>query len=169
MKKYFKILMCIAVIALSFTACQSKSDDKSNDSTTKKTEEKKEGANNYKDTLNIAVTAQPPTLDPVMTASNLTLAISNNFYETLFTFDENYNQTPMLAESYTKNDNNTEFTFKLRKGIKFHNDKEMKADDVASSMNYWLTKSERAKNLIGEGKFEKVDDYTVKATFKQPA
>ena len=90
-----------------------------------------------------------------MTASNLTLAISNNFYETLFTFDENYNQTPMLAESYTKNDNNTEFTFKLRKGIKFHNDKEMKADDVASSMNYWLTKSERAKNLIGEGKFEK--------------
>lgn len=169
MKKYFKILMCIAVIALSFTACQSKSDDKPNDSTTKKTEEKKEGANNYKDTLNIAVTAQPPTLDPVMTASNLTLAISNNFYETLFTFDENYNQTPMLAESYTKNDNNTEFTFKLRKGIKFHNDKEMKADDVASSMNYWLTKSERAKNLIGEGKFEKVDDYTVKATFKQPA
>ena len=41
MKKYFKILMCIAVIALSFTACQSKSDDKPNDSTTKKTEEKK--------------------------------------------------------------------------------------------------------------------------------
>lgn len=169
MNKIVKRIMSVALFAILLTGCQSNtSEDTMSDNTTN-VEESSENKESYKDTIDIAVTAQPPTLDPVMTASNLTLAIANNFYETLFTFDEDYNQVPVLAESYESNDDNTEFTFKIREGIKFHNGKELTADDVVSSMNYWLEKSDRAKNLIGEGSFEKIDDYNVKASFKEPA
>lgn len=169
MKRYSKILALLLVFVLALTACQGGSDNKTTADAPASEAPAQEASKEYKDTIELAVTAQPPTLDPVLTASNLALGIAMNFYETLYTFDANFNQTPMLAESYTKNDDNTEFTFKLREGVMFHNGKEMKADDVASSMNYWLTKSERAKNLLGEGNWEKVDDYTVKATFAKPA
>ena len=42
--------------------------------------------------------------------------------------------TPDLAESYTISDDGTVFTFKLRPGVKFHNGRELVADDVKYSI-----------------------------------
>ena len=41
---------------------------------------------------------------------------------------------PDLAESYTISDDGTVFTFKLRPGVKFHNGRELVADDVKYSI-----------------------------------
>ena len=48
------------------------------------------------------------------------------------------------------------------------NGKEMDADDVAASMNYWLQKSSRAKNLLGAANFEARDKHTVVLTLPEP-
>jgi len=43
--------------------------------------------------------------------------------------------TPDLAESYTISDDGTVYTFTLRQGVKFHNGREMTADDVKYSLD----------------------------------
>ena len=55
-------------------------------------------------------------------------------FETLLTFDDNYQlQTDGLAES-VEADNPTQYTIKLRKGIEFQNGKTLTADDVIYSL-----------------------------------
>lgn len=45
------------------------------------------------------------------------------------------NLVPGLAESYSISDDGQTFTFKLRAGVKFHNGREMTAEDVVYSLN----------------------------------
>ena len=74
-----------------------------------------------------------------------------------------------LAESWTTEEGGKVWTFKLKKGVKFQNGEELKADDVVYTM-------ERAKELgkctgAMTGAIEKVeavDDYTVKFTLTGP-
>lgn len=123
----------------------------------------------YETRLKVALTAQPPTLDPPLTVSQAALDVAQNFFETLYTQDGNFNPTPMLARSCEISDDRRTYTFRLREGVLFHNGKEMDADDVAASMNYWLEKSARAKNLLGGSKFEAKDRYTVILTLQNPS
>lgn len=114
----------------------------------------------YKDEMKIAVTANPPSLDPHSVNSNLVNGISMNIYEPLFALDDDYKAQPVLAESYE--DNGATWTIKIRQGVKFHNGQEMTSDDVVASMNHWVNTSAKAKPLLGGTTFEAVDTYTVK-------
>lgn len=112
-------------------------------------------------TMKIAMSAQPPTMDIHLTTSSDAIEVARNIYETLVTQDENEQATPMLAESIEKSEDGLTYTFKLRKGVKFHNGKEMTSADVVASMTRWLEKSSRAKLLLEGATFEASDDYTV--------
>lgn len=125
-------------------------------------------AQTYKDQLNIAVTAQPPTLDTAMTVSAITFDIAGNIFEQLYTLNANYEPVPQLAESVQQSEDGLIYTFPLRQGVKFHNGKELTAEDVVASMNRWLTTNSRAKSLLPNAKFEQVDSYTVKLTVEKP-
>ena len=57
-----------------------------------------------------------------------------NVYESLVFIDDNLQAIPGLAESWTTPDDTT-YVFKLREGVKFHNGREMVADDVVFSIN----------------------------------
>ena len=48
----------------------------------------------------------------------------------LVTMDEEFKVREELCESYEVSADAKEYTWKLRKGVKFHNGEEMKADDV---------------------------------------
>lgn len=120
-----------------------------------------EAAKAYKDTLKIAITAQPPTLDSATTVSGAALEVALNVFEPLYMLDANYEPQPVLAESYTKSDDGLTYTFKLRQGVKFHNSKELTSEDVVASMNRWLTTSSKAKSLLVDAKFSAVDPYNV--------
>jgi peptide/nickel transport system substrate-binding protein len=54
---------------------------------------------------------------------------------------------PWLATSWKPNKDGTVWTFQLRKGVKFHNGKEMTADDVVASFKQYL--SEKSSQLLG--------------------
>ncbi|MFV0519220.1 MAG: ABC transporter substrate-binding protein [Lachnospirales bacterium] len=124
---------------------------------------------NYKDELNIAITANPPTLDVHGSSSNIVAGIGQHIYEPLFALNSDYEPTPVLAESYEVDESGLVYTIKLREGIMFHNGQEMVADDVVASMTHWLEASSKANTLIGGSVFEKVDDYTVTLTVNKAA
>jgi peptide/nickel transport system substrate-binding protein len=124
---------------------------------------------NYRNELNIAITAQPPTLDSAMTVSQVGLSIATNVFEQLYTLDSSYTPVPDLAESVTVSPDGLTYTFPLRRGVYFHNGKELKAEDATASMNRWLANSSRAKSLLTNSTFETVDEYTVKLTVEHPA
>ncbi|MGN0663487.1 MAG: ABC transporter substrate-binding protein [Negativibacillus sp.] len=118
----------------------------------------------YKTEVNVAITANPPSLDVQATNSNIVGGIGSHIYEPLFAMNANYEPTAVLAESYDVSEDGKVYTIKLRQGVKFHNGQEMKADDVVASMTRWLDKSGKAKALLNGSVFEKVDDYTVTLT-----
>lgn len=167
-----RILVSILSIALmvSMAACgqNSNSVSASTGSDTKDSRESS-GDTTYKDTIHIAYNAEPETFDPVFGTSVATRAITKNIYEGLLEIDKDYKVQCQLAENYDVNDDATEFTFYLRKGVKFHNGQEMTADDVVASLNYYADFKSSVSYFATGSRFEKVDDYTVKITFDNPS
>src|SRR5436189_6428882 len=80
--------------------------------------------------LKVAIIGEPPTLDLQATTTVLTYEIMWHVYEPLFTHDRNWTPMPHLAESDVISDKSLRHTITLRKGVKFHNGKEMTSADV---------------------------------------
>lgn len=123
----------------------------------------------YKQTVQVAYSAEPNTFDPHTTGSTATRELGRDIYEGLFDLDENFQPKPVLIEKFESNPEHTEYTFYLRKGIKFHNGQEMTADDVTASLNRWLKRSGITSKSIKNGEtFEKVDNYTIRIRLQRP-
>ncbi|OGD14368.1 MAG: hypothetical protein A2V76_02120 [Candidatus Aminicenantes bacterium RBG_16_63_14] len=60
--------------------------------------------------------------------------ISEQLYDGLVKFDNHFNPMPALAEYWTVSDGGTRITFFLRKGVRFHNGRELAAEDVKYSL-----------------------------------
>jgi peptide/nickel transport system substrate-binding protein len=74
---------------------------------------------------------------------------------------------PVLAESWSANEDGSVWTFKLRRGVKFHDGSGFGADDVVATFDR-LTDTAGASNalsvfkgLLSKGGTQKVDDHTV--------
>ena len=94
------------------------------------------GETTYKTELNVAINANPPSMDPHGINSNTVGGIGMHIYEPLFSSSmRTMNRCPVLAEGYTVSDDGLVYTITLRQGVKFHNGQEMTADDVVASMN----------------------------------
>jgi len=87
--------------------------------------------------LKVAAIGEPPTLDIQATTTVLTYEIMWHVYEPLFTHDRAWNPIPMLAESDAVSDRGLRHTITLRRGVKFHNGKELTAADVVASLKRW--------------------------------
>jgi peptide/nickel transport system substrate-binding protein len=69
------------------------------------------------------------TLIPILTQDTASSFVTGFVYDTLFNFDEKLQPYPALAEKVDIKDDKV-YTFTLKKGVKFHDGVEMKADDV---------------------------------------
>src|SRR5712691_6847608 len=87
--------------------------------------------------LKVATTGEPPSLDLHWSPSAITAGPRWHVFETLYTFDKEGSPIPHLAEGHTVTDGGRQYTITLRKGIRFHNGKEMTAADVVASLNRW--------------------------------
>jgi peptide/nickel transport system substrate-binding protein len=95
---------------------------------------------------NLAMIGELQSLDPMATPTDLVGTVMQHVYEPLYTFDAQWNIQPMLAETLPalSADGKT-YTIALRAGVKFHNGKDMGADDVVASLRRWMEVSARGK------------------------
>lgn len=119
--------------------------------------------------LNVALSAQPESIDPLMTVGNVTAEVCNCIWEPLYAMDDSYKPQPVLATSYSVSDDGLVYTFDIKSGVKFHDGTEMTADDVVASMNRWVAMNSRAQTLFPKAKWKKVSDTQVSFTVPSAA
>ena len=110
-------------------------------------------------------------MDPIVFTSGIDYTRGIATYNGLIQFGDNLTLNPELAEEWSPNSNATEFTFKIRKGVEFHDGSPLTADDVVWSMNRHLGEDSTSviKAFFGTVKeWTKVDSHTVKAVLKSP-
>lgn len=160
-RNVLRILM-VALVALVLAACGSSGEDSSTESGDADGGEASSGGE-----IRVAYSAQPPSLDPHISAAIITAEIMGHTFETLLTTDSEYNVKPMLAESYEQSEDGLTITFNLREGVLFHNGEEMKAEDVVASMNRWK-EGPGGRGQFEDAIFEEVDEYTVEFKLSEP-
>jgi peptide/nickel transport system substrate-binding protein len=109
----------------------------------------------------------PETINPLL---NVPAEIPSLVFSGLMKYDYN-KPVPDLAESYEYDDPTLTYTFKLRKGVKFHDGKELTADDVVFTYEV-LTKDETLASSVTSNyediaSVSAVDPYTVKIVMSQ--
>lgn len=108
-------------------------------------------------------------LDPHDTSDTYSGAIERAICQGLMGFDKDLKVIPLLAESYTFNADATEFTFKLRQGITFHDGAPFNAEAVKANIDRLMTGKYKRSSLMKPVKeFKVIDDATVTFVLKEP-
>jgi len=113
--------------------------------------------------VNVAIIGELNTLDAAIANGDNLGIVTQNFFETLYVFNDKLEIVPLLAETMPEISNNGRlYKIPLRQGIQFHNGNEMTARDVVASIKRWIRVAMQAHALndIVE-KIEVEDDYTV--------
>ncbi len=130
--------------------------------------------------------AEPLFIDPYDGQESEGIQVINCLFDSLVEADPaTFEIKPAAAESWTANEDQSVFTFKLRQGAKFSNGREVKAGDFkyawericnkdnASTISYHLLPVQGAEEMIsGEASslagVKVVDDFTLEVTLTQP-
>ena len=116
---------------------------------------------------------EPATLNPITATDDYAMMIDYLIIESMLDMDLNTGDlVPMLAERYEISADKTEFTFYLRKDVKWHDGKPFNADDVIYSfqkiMNPKVDSAPLRVYYVDCTEAKKIDDYTVRFRWKQP-
>ncbi|MET0311044.1 MAG: ABC transporter substrate-binding protein [Burkholderiaceae bacterium] len=122
-------------------------------------------AQGRKDTLVLAMALEPsPGLDPTGgAASSISEVTLYNIYETLTKINSDGSVTPLLAESWEISPDLTTYTFKLRKGVKFHNGEPFNAQAVKFSFDRAAAEksTNKDKRTFANLSTQVVDEHTI--------
>ncbi|RLA15440.1 MAG: hypothetical protein DRQ59_01260 [Gammaproteobacteria bacterium] len=104
--------------------------------------------------------------DPPQFTSTIDYTRGRAVYNSLIQHSDDLTPQPELATSFEPNSDATEWTFKLRKGVEWHDGSKFTADDVVWSMNRHLTEDSTSviKSVMASVKeWKKVGSHEVKA------
>jgi ABC-type transport system substrate-binding protein len=122
-------------------------------------------------TVSFAAGADPDSLDPQNTQSNPGEQVNRMMYDNLVRFNTKMQLEPALAESWTQSKDGLTWTFKLRKGVRFHDGTAFDAKAVKYFFDRVLGDEKPFKASLYtpfvQGA-QVVDDSTVRVTLKQP-
>ena len=122
-------------------------------------------AQKRKDAVALAMTLEPPGLDPTAgAASAIAEIVHYNIFETLTKINADGVVTPLLAESWEVSPDLKTYTFKLRRGVKFQNGEPFNAAAVKFSFERAAGEKSTNKDKRTFASMESVaavDDHTV--------
>ena len=115
-------------------------------------------AQTKKDSLVLAMTLEPPGLDPTAGAASAIAEITlYNIFETLTKINADSKITPLLAQSWTTSPDLKTWQFKLRTGVKFHNGEPFNATSVKYSFERAAAKDSTNKDKAVFANIERID------------
>ena len=131
MKKQICVLLTAAMLAAALAGCGGSKQSAEGGSGAAP-----QAAASSKDVLSHTYASQPYiTLDPRVENSNGVMVL-HNVYETLTHYNDKTGQVePLLATEWSANDDGTQWVFKLREDVKFHDGTAMTAENVVKSIN----------------------------------
>ena len=119
-----------------------------------------------------AMSQETMTFDPAVYVDISTTACAYNTYDSLVCSRKGQLPGPWLAESWEVSEDALTYTFKLRKGVKFHDGTELAAEDVVFSMDRMLALNLGYaflwKGALEPGDTEAVGKYTVRFHLRKP-
>ena len=102
-------------------------------------------AQGKKDSVTLAMVLEPPGLDPTIApAAAIGEIVHYNVLEGLTKINVDGSVTPLLAESWTMDPDGRSYTFKLRKGVKYHDGEPF--DSSAVKFSFERAKDEKSTN-----------------------
>lgn len=124
--------------------------------------------------LRIVQGADVDTLDPAVSRSTPSQVVFNNIFSTLVRWKDTglTELVPDLAESWTKSSDGLKWTFKLRKGVKFHDGTAFDAEAVKFNIDRILDPELGSPNrslFTSISKVTAVDPSTVEIETKEPS
>src|SRR5499433_3860816 len=122
-------------------------------------------------TVIFAAGADPDSLDPQNTQSNTCEQVNRMMYDNLVRFSTKMQIEPALAESWTQSKDGLVWTFKLRKGVKFHDGTAFDAKAVKYFFDRVLGDEKPFKASLYTPFVQSaqvVDDATIRVTLKMP-
>jgi peptide/nickel transport system substrate-binding protein len=96
-----------------------------------------------KDTLTVALPSHAPTLDPHMHFERVGILVNINMYDSLLHRDTKLQFVPSLATSW-KALSDTQWEFKIRKGVRFHNGDVLTPEDVKYSFDRVIDQTKKS-------------------------
>ncbi len=123
-------------------------------------------------TMTIGATAGIPQLDPhIVTYANERLYFPG-LYNGITEYNAQMEPVPCLAESWDVSEDALTYTWHLRQGVKFHNGRELEAEDIKWNFERCLDEalgSQLRQNIQEVESIEVVDKYTVKMYLNTPS
>lgn len=121
-------------------------------------------AQGKKDSVTLALTLEPPMLDPTASAaSSVAEIVHYNIFETLTKINSDGSVSPLLAESWEVSPDLKTYTFRLRKGVKFQNGEPFNAQSVKFSFERAAgdKSTNKDKRTFASMKLNVVDEHQV--------
>ena len=121
-------------------------------------------------TLTMAIRKDIALTNPLVSTRSTDQSIRELMFEPLLGVDLQGRIQPNLAKSWEVSNNGKLYTFHLRSGVKFHDGREMTADDVKFAMNYTMNPKTGAYGFAKLSLVKRVDaagKYTLKVYLKE--
>ena len=121
-------------------------------------------------TITEGIIGVPTLVNPVIALSDADKDLTSLIYSGLMRKTPDGKFIPDIAESYTVTPDGTNYTFIIKKGLKFHNGKNITADDIIFTIEKIKDPTIKSPRKIGwDGvSVSKKDDYTVVFTLASP-
>jgi len=125
-------------------------------------------------TITVAVAMPHGAIDPLLVNDSASYQLIFQVAEFLCVTQPDLTLRPVLAESWSHNADGSVWTFILRRGVKFHNGQEMRAEDVVATFDRLSDPGGASnalsvfKGLLSKGGTRKIDDYSVAFHLESP-
>lgn len=149
-RKRFSIFWAFVIVLCLLSGCRPQSNDADSSSGSAK-----------RDDVVIGLSSDMTTFNPLNSATKGEDSVICQIHDQLYFYDDERNEIPRLAERYEVSSDGLTYTFYLRKGVKFQNGEELKANDVLFTINRAKESAYVSGYVDQIAKAEAVDDYTV--------
>ena len=108
-------------------------------------------------------------VDPIWTTAYITRNHAYMVWDTLFALDADNVPQPQMVDSWSVSDDKLTYTFKLRDGLKWHDNTPVRAADCVASLKRWAAKDGMGRALWEfTAGIDAIDDRSFKLMLKQP-